>query len=136
MDEPYSMSKRPETKGHTLYDFISMKCTEQANLYIDKIDWWFPWDGSVQFSCSVVSDFVIPLITARQASLSITNSQSLPKLMSIELVMPSSHLTLCHPLLLLPPIPPSIPPSLFPCVNSSHEVANLLEFQLQHQCFQ
>ena len=44
----------------------------------------------------------------RQASLSITNSRSLPKLMPIESVMPSSHLILCHPLLLLPPIPPSI----------------------------
>ena len=43
-----------------------------------------------------------------QASLSITNSQSLPKLMSIKSVMPSSHLILCHPLLLLSPIPPSI----------------------------
>ena len=49
-----------------------------------------------------------PWTTARQASLSITNSRSLPKLMSIESVMPSSHLILCHPLLLLPPIPPSI----------------------------
>ena len=47
-------------------------------------------------------------MTARQASLSITNSQSPPKLMSIESVMPSSHLILCRPLLLLPPIPPSI----------------------------
>ena len=46
--------------------------------------------------------------TAHQASLSITNSRSLPKLMSIESVMPSSHLILCHPLLLLPPIPPNI----------------------------
>ena len=46
--------------------------------------------------------------TARQISLSITNSWSLPKLISIESVMPSSHLILCHPLLLLPPIPPSI----------------------------
>ena len=45
---------------------------------------------------------------ARQTSLSITNSWSSLKLMSIELVMPSSHLTLCHPLLLLPSIPPSI----------------------------
>ena len=45
---------------------------------------------------------------ARQASLSITNSQSLPKLMSIELVMPSNHLILCHPLFLLPSIFPSI----------------------------
>ena len=48
-----------------------------------------------------------PYIAARQASLSITNCRSLPKLMSIESVMPSSHLILCHPLL-LPPIPPSI----------------------------
>ena len=47
-------------------------------------------------------------MAARQASLSIINSWSLPKLMSIESVMPSSHLILCHPLLLLPPIPPSI----------------------------
>ena len=49
-----------------------------------------------------------PWITALQASLSITNSQSLLKLMSIESVMPSNHLILCCPLLLLPPIPPSI----------------------------
>ena len=52
--------------------------------------------------------FVTPWTAARQASLSITNSQSSPKPMSIELVMPSNHLILCHPLLLLPPIPPSI----------------------------
>ena len=52
--------------------------------------------------------FVTPGTTARQASLSITNSQSLPKLMSIELLMPSNHLTLCHPLLLPPSIFPSI----------------------------
>jgi len=49
-----------------------------------------------------------PWIPARQASLSITNSRSSPRLMSMELVMPSSHLILCCPLLLLPPIPPSI----------------------------
>ena len=52
--------------------------------------------------------FATPWIAAHQASLSITNSRSLPKLMSIESVMPSSHLILCHPLLILPPIPPSI----------------------------
>ena len=63
---------------------------------------------SVQFSRSVVSDSATPWIVARQASLSITNSQSLLKLTSIESVMPSSHLILCHPLLILPPIPPSI----------------------------
>ena len=63
---------------------------------------------SVQFSYSVVSDSVTPWIAARQASLPITNSWSSPKLMSIESVMPSSHLILCRPLLLLPPIPSSI----------------------------
>ena len=55
-----------------------------------------------------MSDSVTPWITARQASLSITNSRSSLRLMSIESVMPSSHLILCHPLLLLPSIPPSI----------------------------
>ena len=54
------------------------------------------------------SSFVTPWTAAHQASLSITNSQSLPKLMPIESVMPSSYLILCRPLLLLPPIPPSI----------------------------
>ena len=63
--------------------------------------------SSVQ-SLSRVQLFVTPWIAARQASLSITNSWSLLKLMSIELVMPSSHLILCRPLLLLPPTPPSI----------------------------
>ena len=52
--------------------------------------------------------FATPWIAARQASLSITNSRSSPRLTSIESVMPSSHLILCSPLLLLPPIPPSI----------------------------
>ena len=64
--------------------------------------------SSVQFSCSIVSDSVIPWNAALQASLSITSSWSLPKLMSIELVMPSNHLILCRPLLLLPSIFPSI----------------------------
>ena len=63
--------------------------------------------SSVQ-SLSRVWLFGTPWTTAHQASLSITNSQSLPKLMSIESVMPSSHLILCRPLLLLPPIPSSI----------------------------
>ena len=55
-----------------------------------------------------MSDSVTPCTAARQASLSITNSWSLLKLMSIESVMPSNHLILCHPLLLLPSIFPSI----------------------------
>ena len=63
--------------------------------------------SSVQ-SLSHVQLFVTPWITARQASLSITSSRSSLRLMSIESVMPSSHLILCCPLLLLPPIPPSI----------------------------
>ena len=63
--------------------------------------------SSVQ-SLSCVRLFAIPWIAARQASLSITNPQSLLKLMSIESVMPSSHLILCCPLLILPPVPPSI----------------------------
>ena len=63
--------------------------------------------SSVQ-SLSRVQLFATPWIAAHQASLSITNSQSSPKLMCIESMMPSSHLILCRPLLLLPPIPPSI----------------------------
>jgi len=63
--------------------------------------------SSVQ-SLSRVQLFATPWISARQASLSITNSLSSPRLMCIESVMPSSHLILCRPLLLLPPIPPSI----------------------------
>ena len=59
-------------------------------------------------SLSCVQLFATPWIAACQASLSITNSQSSPKFMCIKSVMPSSHLILCHPLLLLPPIPPSI----------------------------
>ena len=62
---------------------------------------------SVQ-SLSHVWLFATPWIPARQASLYITNSRSSLKLMSIELVMPSSHLMLCHPLPLLSPVPPSI----------------------------
>ena len=62
---------------------------------------------SVQ-SLSLVQLFATPWTAALQASLSITNSWSLLKLMSIELVMPSNHLILCHPLVLLPSIFPSI----------------------------
>ena len=68
--------------------------------------------GPIQFSSvqslSRVRLFATPWIAALQASLFITNSRSLLKLTSIESVMPSSHLILCRPLLLLPPIPPSI----------------------------
>src|SRR5574337_152247 len=63
--------------------------------------------SSVQFSCSVLSNSATPWTAARQASLSITNSQSLFKLMPIESVVPSNHLILCRPLLLLPSVFPS-----------------------------
>ena len=64
--------------------------------------------SSVHFSCSVLSDSAIPWTAAYLASLSITNSRSPPKPMSIESVMPSNHLILCHPLLLPPTIFPGI----------------------------
>ena len=73
--------------------------------------------SSVQPLCHVQL-FVTPWIAARQASLSSTNSWSSLKLMSIESVMPSSHLILCGPLLLLPPIPPSI--RVFPNESTLH----------------
>ena len=60
------------------------------------------------FSHSVMSDFVNPWTAQHQASLSITNSQSLLKLMSIESMMPSNHLIFCCPFLLLPSIFPSV----------------------------
>ena len=63
--------------------------------------------SSVQFSRSVMSDSVTPWTAAHQSSMFITNSWSLLKLMSIELVMPSNYLILCHSLLLLPSIIPS-----------------------------
>ena len=79
--------------------------------------------------------FATPWNAAHQASLSITNSQSLLKLMSVESVMPSDHLILCHPLLL--------PPSVFPNIRvfSSESVLRIRwtkdwSFQLQHQSFQ
>ena len=80
-------------------------------------------------SLSRVQLFATPWIAARQASLSITNSRSSLRLTSIESVMPSSHLILCRPLLLLPPNP-SQHQSLFQWVNSSHDVAKVLEFEL------
>ena len=88
---------------------------------------------SVQFSRSVVSHSATPWTVARQASLSITNSQSLLKLMSIESVMPSNHFILCHPLLLSPSIFPRI--RVFSDDSSSNQVTKVLEFQLQHQPF-
>ena len=87
--------------------------------------------SSATQSCPTLST---PWTAAHQASLSITSSQSLPKFMSIESVLPSNHLILCHPLLL---------PSIFPSITVfSNESAlcirwpKVLEFHLQHQSFQ
>ena len=109
--------------------------------------YWDPqWEGFkiresfqklLQFS-SITQSFLTlcdPWTAARQASLSITNSWSLFKPISIKLVMPSNHLILCRPLLLLPSIFPSI--RVFSnesvlCIRSP----NYWEFQLQHQSFQ
>ena len=87
--------------------------------------------SSVQ-SLSCVWHFATAWTSACQASLSITNSWSLPKLISIESVMPSNHLS--------SPSPPALNLSqhqgLFKWVSSLHEMAKVLEFQLQHQSFQ
>ena len=90
--------------------FISLSFHSKAKVVLNH--WTFIYDifsaiSSVQ-SLSHVRLFATPWIAARQASLSITNSRSILKLMSIKSVKPSSHLILCRPLLLLPPIPPSI----------------------------
>ena len=96
--------------------------------------------SSVHFSRSVMLELlrrsvVTPRITTRQASLSINNSWSLLKHMSIESMMPSNHLILCCPLLLLLSIFPSI--RVFSkWVSSLHQEAKVLKFQLQHQSFQ
>ena len=72
---------------------------------------------SVRFSHSVLSNSVTPWTEGRQVSLSITNSQSLHKLMSIELVIPSNHLILYRPILL--------PPSIFPSIFSNESVPHM-----------
>ena len=92
-------------------DIISIekmfKAMEQDIKSFSKIAWKHTQFSSVQL-LSHVWLFATPWITECQASLSITNSRSSLRLTSIESVMPSSHLILCRPLLLLPPIPPSI----------------------------
>ena len=102
-----------------------------------KCAWWRLEDevlwGTIQFSSvqllSHVWLFATPWTTVCQASLSITNSWSPLKCMSIESVMPSNHLILCRPFHLLPSIFPNI--KVFS--NESAQVAKVLEFQLQHQ---
>ena len=98
---------------------------------------WWELSGRRNCCCSDSESCLTlnPWTAARQASLSFTVSWSLLKLMSIESVMLSSHLILCRPLLLLPSVFPST--RVFSkWVNSSHQVAKVVELQLQHQSFQ
>ena len=119
-----------------LYDITNMwnlknKATEYNKKEADSWGWGFSSDQSL----SRVRLFAMTWTAARQDSLSITNSWSLLKLMSIQSVMPSNHLILCHPLLLLPSILPSI--RVFSHKSVLHiRWTKYLEFQLQHQSFQ
>ena len=92
----------------------------------------YSYSGIVQL-LSRVQFFATPWAAACQAPLSSTVSRSLLKFMSIELVMLSNHLILCHPLLLLSL---TFPSNRVFSSGSSHQVAKVLELQLQHQSFQ
>ena len=95
--------KTPRTE-----EFYSLQSMESPRFWHDWLLHFFQFSSVQVQLLSCVQLFATPWTAARQAYLSITNSWSLFKPMSIELVMPSSHLIVCHPLLLLPPIPPSI----------------------------
>ena len=117
--------------------FSSSSRQALSNMIATKHRWLFKIKLiKIQFSSvtQLCRLFATPWTAACQASLSITNSQSPAKHMSIELVIPFNHLILCHPLLL----PPSIflSPGLFKWVRSSYQVAKVLKFQLQPQSFQ
>ena len=96
---PFAFQNRHKAPG-TLTKLGSMGCCREEKEEISSIEKFFCLSSVQSLSC--VQLFATPRTAARQASLSITNSWSLLKLMSIESVMPSNHLILCHPLLLLP----------------------------------
>ena len=122
--------------------FLQPDSWDQNTIYLLKIMWGLNKiiheNNSVKYLnissvqlLSRVQLFVTPWTAEHQASPSITNSRSPPKPMSIESMMPSNHLILCRPILLLP--------TIFPSIRSfqmrQHQVAKVLEFQLQHQSF-
>ena len=117
--------------GHLLMNKFTIFFIFQNNLMLEYSE-NFSSELSIQFSH--VQLIATPWTTASQAFLSSMNCWSLLKLMSIELVMPSNHLILCRPLLLLPSIFSII--RVFSRVSSLQQVAKVLEFQLQHQSFQ
>ena len=97
----------------TVVQKISIYASSRFSIVNILIHLLFHFPSLYMYMCSVqllsrVQLFATPWIAARQASLSITISRSSLRLKSIESMMPSSHLILCHPLFLLPPIPPSI----------------------------
>ena len=94
--------------GKDLHRHFSKEGMQMANKYLKRYSTSLIIQFSSVQSLSCVQLFATPWTAALQASLSITNSWNLLKLMPIKSVMPSSHLILCRPLLLLPPIPPSI----------------------------
>ena len=98
-----------------------------------KCQLFLDWSILLLFSHQVLSNSETLWTAAHQASLSFTISRSLLKLMSTESVMPSSHVILCHPLLLSPSIFPAW--GSFPMNRSLHQVAKVLELQLQPQSF-
>ena len=111
-----------------ILDWIAMPCSRGSSQSKDQIH-----VSSVR-SLSRVQHFVTPWTIAHQASLSITNSWGLLKLMPIKLVMSCNHLILCHPFFsCLQSFPAS---RSFPMSQSSASVAKVLELQLQHQSFE
>ena len=119
----FSMSQLFASGGQWIFCFIISPSKESISVHSVSVH-----------SLSHVWLFATPWTAAHQASLSRTNAWSLPKLMSIESVMPSNLLILCHPLLL----PPAIFPSIMVFSNESvlHILHKVLELQLQHQSFQ
>ena len=117
--------------GHDWATSLSLSFTLQENFPQKKKNWICMFRVSISSvqSLSRVRLFATPWSAARQASLSITNSRSSLRLTSIESVMPFSHVILCRPLLLPPPIPPSI--RVFPN-ESTLAVQGTLKSLLQH----